>query len=86
MAKKQLRTPNTQIRNAIRQLFLRSRERARCLKGAVCSGCGNEENNQAHHINGINWERIFAVIREEILTDNLAPLCKECHDKKKEMK
>ena len=84
MAKKQLRTPNTQIRSAIRQLFLRSRERRRCVMGADCSECCGTEKPQAHHINPINWERIFRVIREEILNDDLEPLCKECHDKKTE--
>jgi len=30
-----------------------------------------------------NWDRIFKVIREELLTDpkTLAPMCKACHAK-----
>jgi len=72
-------TPNRQIKKAMGRLFLRSRERARCLKDAGCAKCGNPKP-QAHHIRGINWARIIEVIREELLTDDLEPLCKDCHD------
>jgi len=54
------------------------------LKDAVCSECGGEKNIEPHHPTPINWERIFTVIREEILTDDMIPMCKECHKKESE--
>jgi 5-methylcytosine-specific restriction endonuclease McrA len=80
MGKKQPNTTNTQIRNVLRRLFLYSRERRRCLKGAICP-CGSKIKLEAHHLKPIDWDRVFAVLRDEILTDNLTPLCKKCHDK-----
>ncbi len=88
-------TPNSRIRSALRVLWLRSRERAACLKahGNCCAECGikqtaakgREVKLDVHHSNGVgNWERIFQVIREELLCDpsHLVPLCEKCHDKK----
>ena len=81
MAKKLTYTPNNRIRSSLYRVFLRSRERNRAMKkGVVCAKCGSDENLQCHHIRGIDWDRIFKVIREELLTDDLEPLCKECHD------
>ncbi len=80
MGKKQRRTTNTQIRNALRRLFLYSRERRRCLKGAVCLTCGSDEKLEPHHLELIDWKKIFTVIREELLTDDMVPICKKCHD------
>ena len=28
----------------------------------------------------VDWERIFVVIKEEMLNTNTMPLCKECHN------
>lgn len=82
MGKKSPNTPNYLIKKALGRMFLRSRERNRCMKGnPPCSECGSDEKVQAHHKNGINWARIIKVIREELLTDELEPLCEECHDK-----
>lgn len=94
MGKRLPYTPSSQIRNALRVLWLRSRERVAALKntGYCCSCCGvkqsvakgREVKLKVHHVKGVtNWERIFAVIREELLVDpkELAPLCKECDDK-----
>jgi len=80
MAKKVPYTPNNRIRSSLYRLFLKSRERNRAMKkGVVCVECGSSDNLQCHHIRGIDWDRIFKVIREELLTDDLEPLCKECH-------
>ena len=81
MGKKLLYTPNVRIKKALYMLFLRSRERNHLMKGAECAKCGSKEHLQAHHINGVNWDRIFVVLREELLTDNLIPLCQKCHQK-----
>lgn len=87
-------TPNSQIRSALRILWLRSRERAACLKahGNCCASCGvkasvakgREVKLDVHHKSGRigNWQKIFDVIREELLCspENLMPLCEKCHD------
>ena len=81
MGKKVSYTPNNRIRSSLYRLFLTSRERNRCMKkGVVCVKCGSTEQLQSHHIRGIDWDRIINVIREELLTDDIEPLCKDCHD------
>ena len=73
-------TTNTQIRAAIRRLWLRCRERDRAKATMKeCAICKAIEELEIHHINGIDWDRLFEAIREEILNDNLICLCKECH-------
>ncbi len=79
MPKKSLITPNSLIKNVLHKLFMWSRERQRCLKGASCVKCGSRENLQCHHPRGIDWARIIAVIREELLPDDLQAMCKDCH-------
>ncbi len=99
MGKKLTYTPNTRIRSALRQLFLRSRERAACLKasGNCCEACGvkaskakgREVSVYVHHKDGIcNWEEIFEVIRKNLLCppEQMQALCKECHEKEHEVK
>lgn len=86
-------TPNSRIRSSLRVLWLRSRERAACLKanGNCCASCGikqtmtkgREVKLDVHHKNHVgNWDKIFAVIREELLCspEHLTPLCEKCHD------
>jgi len=97
MGKKLPYTPNSRIRSSLRVLWLRSRERAACLKahGNCCSECGRkasvakgrEVRIDVHHRNGVgNWDRIFKVIREELLCDpeHLTALCEKCHESKHE--
>lgn len=91
--KKQERTPKSRIRAAIRQLWLRSRERAAAMKrdGYICQKCSKKQSRakgkevyvQVHHKKGINWDFIIQLIYEQILIDpaGLTTLCKECHKK-----
>ena len=95
MAKKKLETPRSRVRSAIRQLWLRSRERAKALKDAqyTCEICrvkqskakGKEQKVIVHHKDGIgNWEKVIDLIFEEILCnpDKLEVLCPKCHKEK----
>jgi predicted HNH restriction endonuclease len=92
VGKKLLTTPRSKVRAALRQLFLRSRERDAALKasGYKCKCCGikqstaqgKEQKIQVHHIQGIgNWEKIIDMIFEELLCNPglMEPLCPECH-------
>ena len=92
--KKLLTTPRSKVRAAIRQLFLRSRERASALKREkyCCKQCGvkqskakgKEQKVEVHHIHGIgNWEIVIDHVFSEILCspDNLEVLCPDCHKK-----
>ena len=77
-------TPNSQIRSVIRKLWLKSREanKMRALH-KECEMCGSTEHLEIHHLGEIDWDRIFFVIREEILNDKLQMLCADCHKIKK---
>jgi predicted HNH restriction endonuclease len=94
MGKRQPNTPRSKIRAAIRQLWLRSRERAAALKrtGYCCERCevkqskakGREVKVEVHHKDLIlGWEEIIDLIAEHILChpDKLEVLCVDCHDK-----
>ena len=85
-------TPNSRIRSALRQLFLRSRERAAALKRDkyTCTKCklkqsrakGKEVYVEVHHEEGIlNWDALFKAVRKYLLCDpsKLKVLCEECH-------
>lgn len=86
-------TPSSQIRTALRRLWLRSRERQAALKrdkytckcGAKQSKAkGREVAVEVHHIDGIvNWAEIESTIRMFLLVhpDYLKTLCKDCHKK-----
>jgi hypothetical protein len=89
-------TPRSRIVQAIRQLWLRSRERAKALKeqNYTCQKCfkkqskkkGFEQKVEVHHKEGIgNWDKVIEIIRQEILcsSDKLEVLCPECHLKEK---
>jgi len=93
MGKRLPNTPRSKIRSALRQLWLRSRERAKRLKidGYTCQICqrkqskakGKEFAVQVHHTQGVgNWESIIDQIYEELLCDpdKLQTLCKDCHN------
>jgi 5-methylcytosine-specific restriction endonuclease McrA len=98
MGKRLAGTPRSRVRQALRQLSLRSRERAAALRRDkyICQCCGakksvakgKEVKVEAHHVRGIgNWEKVINLIYEEILVapDLWETLCHECH-KKQEVK
>ena len=97
MGRKLLYTPSIQIRNALRLLFLRSRERSSAIKREhnTCERCGRkgsvakglEVKIEVHHRAGIgNWQAVIDSIRQHLLTEpeGLEVLCQECHKKETE--
>ena len=92
MGKKSLYTPRSRVKNALRQLWLRSRERADALKRDkyTCQSClrkasvakGKEFKVQVHHLDGIDWEDMVNLVYAHILVSpsKLTVLCKKCHD------
>ena len=86
-------TPNSRIRQALRILWMRSRERAAALKATnyCCAYCGvkqsvakgHEVRLDVHHLDPVQWEGLFDDIRRRLLhnPDRLAPACEKCHDK-----
>ena len=92
MGKRLPYTPSSQIRTALRRLWLRSRERQAALKrdGYYCQRCGvkqskakgKEQAVEVHHKNGIeNWPELIGAIRKYLLIDHeqLETLCPKCH-------
>jgi 5-methylcytosine-specific restriction endonuclease McrA len=86
-------TPRSRVKNALRKLWLQSRERATALKreAYTCERCGIKQSTakgrevkvQVHHRVGIDWEGLVDTIIERVLQtpDDLEVLCKTCHDK-----
>ena len=86
-------TPRSRVRAALRQLYLRSRERAARLKlaGNCCERCkvkaskakGREVSVQVHHTSGHigNWEQVIDLVYQELLVDPslLEVVCVDCH-------
>ena len=98
MGKKLEYTPRSKVRNALRQLWLRSREHSKALKDAhyTCQECGakksvakgKEVKVEVHHKSGvIEWEQLIDLMYEDLLCppDKLEVLCEACHLKKKEI-
>jgi len=93
MGKRLEYTPNSRIRQSLRILWMRSRERAAALKATnyCCAYCGvkqsaakgREVKLEVHHMDGIDWDGLFDEIRRRLLhkPERLAPACKGCHDK-----
>lgn len=87
--KEKTQTANSQIRSALRMLFLRSFERAKVLKESkyTCATCGAKQSRakskeiyvEVHHLNNIVWENLTQLIRELLLNAEMEVLCKECH-------
>lgn len=87
------------MRNVLRQLWLRSRERAEALKrtGYRCARCGAKQSKakgkeqaiEVHHRAGIgNWNHVLDIVYEELLCDpgHLEVLCPECHEQEHQEK
>lgn len=91
MSKRLPHTPTSRIKDALRKLWLRSRERAAAIKrdGYSCRTCGAKQSRakgrevqvEVNHRHGIRWTEIIQFIREELLCEpeNLETLCKDCH-------
>jgi predicted HNH restriction endonuclease len=93
MGTKKPYTPASRIRQALRLVWLRSRERGDALKntGYRCSVCGvhqsaakgREVRLDVHHLDGCDWEGVIETVRRKILQtpDRLTPLCQACHQR-----
>ena len=93
MGKKSLSTPRSRVRAALRQVWLRSRERGAALKreGYQCQCChvqqsaakGREVALEVHHNAGIEWENLIDLVFQHILINpaGLTVYCKDCHSK-----
>ena len=91
MGKRLKGTPRSRVRAALRQLWLRSRERAAALKAADrrCAECGvkasvakgREVAVEVHHLDGVDWEELIDLVYERLLVSpgKLQVLCKRCH-------
>ena len=87
-------TPRSKVRNALRQLFLRSRERAACLKHSEykCAVCGVKQSKakgrevavEVHHKDQIDWDELLNIVYDRLLCEpeRMEVLCLECHDTK----
>ena len=85
-------TPRSRVKAAMRQLWLRSRERQAALKkaGRCCERCGvkastakgHEQKLEVHHVDGINWDGLVDMFIRRVLPsiDRLEVLCPQCHD------
>ena len=94
MGKRLEYTPDSRIRSALRQLWLRSRERASALKRDKysCVICGGKQSRKkgeefyvcVDHIDGIDWTGLIDLIRTRLLQtpDRLQTLCEEHHKEK----
>lgn len=85
-------TPRSRVKNALRQLWLRSRERQAALKRDhyTCRKCGGKQSRAAgkefyvgvHHLYGIDWEALIDLVYERLLVpaEQQVTLCDECHE------
>ena len=89
-----MKTPRARIKGMLRQIFLKSSERAEALKrdNYTCQMCGRKQSAkrgceckvQVHHKEGIDvWDEIIDLIYNHLLcdVDNLETLCVDCHNK-----
>jgi len=86
-------TPRSKVRQSLRQLWLRSRERAEALKAEsyTCEECkrkqskakGREQAIEVHHIHGVEWDYLIDEVFRVLLVHpyNLQVLCPDCHKK-----
>lgn len=91
MKKHKTQTPKHRIQSALRQLWLRSRERGAAVKreSNTCEKCGKKGSRargrevkiHIHHIHGVKWDKMVDYIRKELLVnpDDLTVYCDKCH-------
>jgi 5-methylcytosine-specific restriction endonuclease McrA len=86
-------TPKYKVYGQLRQIFLRSKERAYAIKrdGYTCQIChrkqckarGKEVQLNVHHLNpiGETWKELQEIMFDKVLCrpEQLQTLCKECH-------
>lgn len=84
-------TPRSQVRSALRRLWLRSRERQAALKRDkyACVECdakqsrakGREVYVEVDHLDGITWEKMIDYIFRHLLVspERLETVCKRHH-------
>lgn len=89
-------TPRSKVKDALRRLWLQSRERQAALKRTsyCCEKCGIKQSKakgkevsiEVHHVDGIDWDGVVDLIFERLLhpAEKQMPLCKECHGKEHE--
>ena len=94
MGKRLPYTPKSRVRSALRQVWLRSRERAAALKRDhyQCQDCGIRQSTrkghivkvEVDHLDGIEWNKILEYIYRHILVDpsKLETVCRPCHQKR----
>jgi 5-methylcytosine-specific restriction endonuclease McrA len=87
-------TPRSQVRSALRRLWLRSRERRACLKRDhyTCVDCNRKQTKakgkefivEVDHLDGIDWEQMIDRMYDRLLVQPqyLETVCHECHDKR----
>ena len=81
----------TRVRAALRQLWLRSPQRAEAIRrdGYTCQHCGARQSAAkgaevkvvVHHIDEIDWDGVCELVIERVLQDpsRLTTLCVGCH-------
>lgn len=95
---KKPQTPRSQVRSALRRLWLRSRERAATLKrdGYKCQNCGVKQSRakgrqvfvEVDHLEGIEWEKMIDYVYRHLLVspNQLETVCKEHHKARTEFR
>ena len=94
MSRRKPITPRSQVRSALRRLWLRSRERAAALKAAgyCCEECGIKQSKakgrevsvEVHHLDeNMDWDKLIDYVYRHLLCspDMLEVLCHDCHYK-----
>ncbi len=96
MGKRSESTPRGKVKEALRRLSLRSRERNAALRRDkyTCQLCGKKKSVakgrevqvEVHHTRGVQWEVLIDIVYEMLLChpDDLVTMCKKCHDEKTE--
>ncbi len=93
MGRRSESTPRGKVKEALRRLSLRSRERNAALRRDhyTCQICGTKKSVakgrevqvEVHHIKGVQWEVLIDIVYEMLLCHpaDLVTMCKSCHNK-----